>query len=223
MKTPGLILLLLLSMLATRAQTPKWDSSYRPGNYHLKLAQFRSYPNAASDIIFLGNSITDYTDWNELLQLKEARNRGISSDISFGLLERLDEITEGKPAKIFILAGINDIARNIPDDVILRNFEMMVRRIKLESPGTKIYINSIFPVNNSFSKRNQFNKDEHIIFINAGLEKMCKRENVCFINVHPLLLDEEGRLDRKYTYDGLHPNSEGYKKWASVLRPFVTE
>src|SRR6478736_1622024 len=115
------VVMILLMGSCAQAQT-KWDSTYRPGNYAQRVANFRSYPNSEKDIIFLGNSITDYTDWNELLQLPEARNRGISGDITFGILERLDEVTEGKPAKIFILIGINDIARNIPDSVILNNY-----------------------------------------------------------------------------------------------------
>lgn len=223
MKNTCFIFLLCFTALISTAQTATWDSTYRPNNYALKLAQFKSYPNAATDVIFLGNSITDYTDWNELLQLKEARNRGISGDITFGLLERLDEVTEGKPAKIFILAGTNDIARNIPDEVILNNFERMVRLIKSASPKTKIYINSIFPVNNSFPAKNHFNKEEHIFFVNKGLEELCKKEGIVFINVYPHLVDAEGKFDKRFTYDGLHPNSEGYKQWATVLRPYVVK
>lgn len=215
------LLLISLCSFAANSQTVKWDSTYRPGNYALKVAQFRSYPDSKKDIIFFGNSITDYTDWNELLQLKEARNRGISGDITFGLLERLDEITEGKPAKIFILIGINDIARNIPDSIILDNYKKIIRRIKAASPKTKIYFNTLFPVNNTFPDRNHFNKDEHILYVNAELKKIGTAENITIIDIYPHLLDTANRLDKKYTYDGLHPNSEGYKKWAAVLKPYV--
>jgi len=96
------------------------DTNYRPPTYTQRLALFNSYPNSTKDVIFLGNSITAGTDWNELLQLPAARNRGISGDLTFGVLQRLDEVTEGHPAKIFILIGINDIGRNIPDSLISR-------------------------------------------------------------------------------------------------------
>ena len=62
-KLTVLILALITSEIVT-AQAAKWDSTYRPGIYAMKVAQFRAFPNAGSDIIFLGNSITDYTDWN---------------------------------------------------------------------------------------------------------------------------------------------------------------
>lgn len=203
------------------AQTVTWDSTYRPGNYDQKVAQFRSYPNSDKDIVFLGNSITDYVDWNELLQLKEARNRGISGDITFGVLQRLDEITEGKPAKVFILIGINDISRNIPDSVILGNYKKMIRRIKTESPNTKIYFNTLFPVNNTFPSKPHFNKDDHILFINEELKKIGVEESITIIDIHSQLLDADKRLDKKYTYDGLHPTIEGYKVWAALLKKYL--
>lgn len=203
------------------AQTLQWDGTYRPNNFAIRTEQFRSFPNAPTDIVFLGNSITDFTDWNELLQLKEARNRGISGDITFGILERLNEVTEGKPAKVFILIGINDISRNIPDSVILDNYKKIIRRIGKESPETKIYFNTLLPVNNTFTARNHFNKDEHIHFVNEQLKNLGKTEQINIIDIHPLFLDADSRLDKKYTYDGLHLNAEGYRHWASILKPHL--
>lgn len=220
------IILFSLSIILIQnvfAQKTTWDSTYRPGIYAQKVAQFRSYPNSDKDIIFLGNSIMDFTDWNELLQLKEARNRGISGDISFGVLERLDEVTEGKPAKVFVLIGINDISRNIPDSVILDNYKKIIHRIQKASPKTKIYFNTLFPVNNTFTDRAHFNKDEHILHVNEELKKIGISEKISVIDIHPQFLDADKRLDKKYTYDGLHPNSEGYLKWATILKPYVEE
>lgn len=208
-------------ILNAKAQKPKWDSTYRPANWDERVANFRSFPNSKKDIIFLGNSITHYTEWNELLQMPHARNRGISSDISFGVLQRLDEVTEGKPKKIFVLIGINDISRNVPDSVILKNYKRIIDRVKAETPKTKLYFQSLLPVNNTFTARNHFNKDEHIAAVNAGLEQLCKIEKIGFINIHPLFLDAEKKLDKKYTYDGLHLNATGYKYWASILKPFL--
>ncbi|RYY69532.1 MAG: sialate O-acetylesterase [Chitinophagaceae bacterium] len=199
----------------------KWDSTYRPNNYAQRVANFKSYPNSKKDIIFLGNSITDYTDWNELLQLPHARNRGISGDITFGILERLAEVAEGKPAKVFILIGTNDIARNIPDSVILNNYRRMIEGIRSASPKTKIYFNTVLPVNKTFSDKAHFNKDEHIAAVNEGLKKIGEAFNVTVIDIFTPFLDAEKRLDKRYTYDGLHLNAEGYKLWASILRPYV--
>jgi lysophospholipase L1-like esterase len=202
-----------------KAQEKKWDSSYRPGNWALKVEQFRSYKHTANDIMFVGNSITAGTDWMELLGRTDVRNRGISSDISFGVLERIDEVTMGKPAMVFILIGINDISRNIPDTVIVKNYQRIIERIKTLSPSTRIYFQTLLPVNNEFTQhKNHYNKDEHILFVNAELKKLAAKEKIRLIDLHPHFLNSDNKLDKKYTADGLHLNAAGYKLWAQILK-----
>jgi lysophospholipase L1-like esterase len=201
------------------SQEVSWDSTYRPGIFQLKVDQFRSYPNSRKDVIFLGNSITDGVDWVELLNLPQAKNRGISGDITFGVLERLQEVIEGQPAKVFILIGINDISRNIPDAVILHNYQRMVTRIRQGSPKTKIYFHTLMPVNSSFGKfPNHYNKDGHILAVNQGLRELAAREKVFLVDLYPAFLDNQNRLEAAYTHDGLHLTAKGYQKWAEVLQ-----
>jgi lysophospholipase L1-like esterase len=214
-------LLVFLSQY-TIAQTAQWDSTYRPNNFALKTEQFKSFPDSRQDIIFLGNSITAGTDWSELLGMTTVRNRGISGDISFGILERLDEVTEGKPAKIFILIGINDISRNIPDSIILNNYTEIIRRIKTASPSTRIYFHTLMPVNNEFTQfKNHYNKDQHILFVNEELKKIAAKEKITCIDLYPQFLDADKKLDKKYTIDGLHLNIAGYVRWAGILKPYL--
>ena len=214
-----LFLVLVVAAFTGKAQAPKWDSTHRPNNFALKVEQFRSFPNSSSDIIFLGNSITAGTDWMELLGRTDVRNRGISGDITFGVLERLDEVVEGKPAKVFILIGINDISRNVPDSFIIDNYRKMIQRIKTGSPQTKIYFHTLMPVNNEYTQfKNHYNKDEHILFVNEELKKLAAREKITVIDLYPHFLNAEKKLDKKFTIDGLHLNVEGYKVWAAVLK-----
>ena len=211
----------LTACICVYAQTPKWDSTSRPNNYAIKVEQFRSYRDASTDFVFLGNSITAGTDWNELLGITNARNRGISGDNTFGVLERLSEVTEGKPAKVFILIGINDVAGNKPDSVIVNNYKRIIQRIKSESPKTKIYFQTILPVNDEFEKRNHFGKDDHIAWINAELKKLGEKEKITIIDLHPLFLNADKKLDKKYTIEGLHLNAAGYTHWADILKPYL--
>ena len=218
----GLVACFLMISLSVLAQEAKVDSTVRPGGYKLRLDLFKSYPNSKKDIIFLGNSITQGVDWAELLQNKNARNRGISGDITYGVLERLSEVTEGQPAKVFILIGINDIEHNIPDTLIVNNYRRMIRQIKAESPRTKIYFHTLLPVNNEFTQfKKHYNKDEHILFVNTELKKIAAEENITLIDLHSHFLDAANKLDKKYTVDGLHLNAEGYKVWAGLLKQYL--
>lgn len=219
MKRIALLIAFVSVVCAATSQTPAYDTAFRPNNYALKVEQFKSYPHSTSDIVFLGNSITANVEWRELLDMPNIKNRGISGDISFGVLERLDEVINGKPAKVFVLIGINDISRNIPDEMIVANYRKIISRIRQGSPETKIYFHTLLPVNNEFTQfKNHYNKDEHIAFLNSSLQAIAKETNITLIDLHPILMDANGKLDKKYTIDGLHINAEGYKKWAAVLK-----
>ncbi|WP_295127568.1 GDSL-type esterase/lipase family protein [uncultured Chitinophaga sp.] len=208
--------------MAGAQQAVKVDPNYRPGSFALKTGQFRSYPNSTKDIIFLGNSITAGTDWAELLGNPLCRNRGISGDITFGILDRLDEVTEGRPAKVFILIGINDIQWNTPDSIIIENYRKIVTRIRAESPKTKIYVQTLLPVNNTFTQfKNHYNKDEHIAAVNEGYRQVAAAANATVIELNKPFQDAEGRLKKELTMDGLHLNAEGYKLWAKILKPYL--
>jgi lysophospholipase L1-like esterase len=219
MKKYIIAIVISCTLLNSYCQQPAWDSTFRPPNFKAKVEQFRSYPNATTDIIFVGNSITAGTDWSELLGNSNCRNRGISADITFGVLERLDEVTEGKPAKVFVLIGINDISRNVPDSFIIDNYRKIIHRIKAASPATKIYFHTILPVNADVAPpKNQYHKDEHIMNVNAALKKLGAAEKITVIDLHPHFLDAAGKLDKQYTIDGLHLNAAGYKIWSSILK-----
>jgi lysophospholipase L1-like esterase len=216
------ILVFCITLHYVRSQNVEIDTVYRPRVYPTQVVQFRSYPNSDKDVIFLGNSITARTNWNELLGMPVARNRGISGDTTFGVLERLDEVYEGRPAKVFILIGINDISRNVPDKLILRNIGEIISRIRNGSPGTRVYLQTILPVNNTFNAYpRHYNKDRHILKVNEGLRAMSGETQVTLIDLHPRFLDSEGRLDKKFTDEGLHLNAEGYTLWAEILYPHL--
>src|SRR5690606_25988138 len=118
MKALPFCFLFLFIQQSAFAQQATWDSTYRPDIYQSRVEWHASFPTSSDDLVFLGNSIVFWADWNELTGIPTIKNRGIPGDITFGVLERLADITAGKPAKIFILIGINDLARNIPVPVI---------------------------------------------------------------------------------------------------------
>ena len=73
------ILLIIAAFIVTNvyAQTPEGNEY----NYQRRTL-FEILPTATSDIIFLGNSITDGCEWSELFGNPNMKNRGISADRS---------------------------------------------------------------------------------------------------------------------------------------------
>jgi lysophospholipase L1-like esterase len=203
--------------IVTKAQQG-YDSSFRFYYYDQKLNMFEQMPTPKTCIVWLGDSITDGGEWSELFPQYKTMNRGISSDNTFGILYRLHEVIRRKPKKIFILIGINDISKNIPDEVILRNYRRIIDSLQLQTPATKIYVQSILPTNNKYTQfKNHQNKTEHILYINEALKKLCKERNINYINLYDAFLDADGKLNSLYTNDGLHLTGEGYRRWKEVL------
>lgn len=203
--------------LQSNAQSVGYDSLFRPNKYAERVQKFKAEEVGKNEYIFLGNSITAGTDWSVLLGLPNAKQRGISGDITFGILERLQDVIDRKPAKIFILIGTNDISRNIPDEVILANYKKIIQRIREGSKKTQIYFYTILPVNASFAKfKNHYNKDEHILYLNSEIKKL-KAKKVEIIDLYSHFLDKDNHLKSELTYDGLHLLPEGYQVWKTVL------
>jgi len=113
----------------------KYDQSF-PTFYQQRSSLFRVLPVTKNDIIFLGNSITNGNEWSELFGDQTIKNRGISGDVTAGVLNRLDEVTSRNPSKIFLLIGVNDLAAGRAPDSVAKNIFLIADRVHLESPGT---------------------------------------------------------------------------------------
>ena len=182
-------------------------------------------PISENDIVFLGNSITDGGEFSELLGMNNIKNRGITSDVISGVEQRLDQVLRGKPKKIFLLIGINDISHKLSAEQIASNYERLVDRIISGSPQTKLYLQSIMPINNDFKRyKNLFGTEKVIVETNALIKKIATEKGVAFIDLTNTLADETtGKLKVEFTNDGLHLTGNGYKAWVEKIRPYVEE
>lgn len=202
----------------------KSDNANKYGAFwEQRVTLFDSLPTSESDIIFLGNSISNGGEWAELFNGdSRMKNRGISGDFSEGILDRLDGILKGRPNKIFLLLGTNDIARNIPVDTLLSNYEKIIQRVKLESPKTELLVQSVMPVNPDFNMFQGHMNADKIKSFNESLKVLAEANNLKFIDLYnPLLQKDTDKLDPNYTNDGLHLLADGYLKWADIIRPYI--
>ena len=214
-------ILLLIAMCAMCAMAQAQFSTY----WHQRSSLYDTLTIHEDDIVFLGNSITDGCEWCELLGMPNVRNRGISGDYTLGILARMSQVTKGHPAKIFMLIGINDCSRNTPVDTIVGNIEKIVHRIKAESPKTRIYLQSILPVNDCYNMfQGHTAHYTEIPIANEKIRALAERENVTFIDLYSrFVIPATGKINPALTNDGLHLLGVGYKLWGEIVRPYVLE
>lgn len=191
--------------------------------YYQKATQYEALPITSEDIVFLGNSITDGGWWAELFGDSRMKNRGISGDVAEGVYDRLAPILKGQPAKIFMMIGINDVSRGTSADTIVARIAKIADRVKKESPRTKLYIQSLLPVNDCFGKFQGHTSRGHVVLeTNSLLKKMASEKRLTYIDLHPHFC-EDGKMSTKYSNDGLHLLGEGYLLWKRLILPYVNE
>lgn len=195
------------------------DSAYANGHYKVRMEFFDKVPAQKKAIVFLGNSITEAGDWSDVLADKYILNRGISGDITFGVVARLDKILANKPSKLFLLIGVNDLKRGIPNEMIIENYRKIVALVKQQSPKTKLYLQSVLPINEALLiEAFQQVKMGNIKHLNDALEQIAKENKVVYVDLSKALADNDGQLKKEFTPDGIHLRPVAYITWVNYLK-----
>ena len=196
-----------------------------PPYYYVRMRTFEDEPPIRStDIVMLGNSLTEGgKDWAEKLGKPNVRNRGISGDVALGVDARLYQITPHKPAKIFLLIGINDVSHDVTVDSLMTDIRTLVDHIRAQTPKTKLVLQSLLPIRESTGRWKRLQgKTDMIPQINARIEALAREKGLTFINLYPHFTEPGTNIMRaELTYDGLHLSKAGYDVWVKLLKPHL--
>ncbi|WP_270640307.1 GDSL-type esterase/lipase family protein [Longibaculum muris] len=173
--------------------------------------------------VFFGDSITELCPVEDLYAAYTRKtgvpiiNRGISAETTDSMLKRIEKtVLVMKPKNLVMLMGINDIAAKVDNQQIVNNIKQMITLTKQQSPKTHIILQAVYPINKTdreslFDKFQLRDRDNHTIDeLNEMLESLAKEEKITFLNVNSYLMDKNKELKKEYTFDGLHPNMQGY-------------
>lgn len=188
----------------------KGDDAFRLHRYDA----FKACKVDRNSIVFIGNSITNMGAWMEQFGSDPAfLNRGNSGCYSFESLDELESILVGRPAKIFVMVGTNDIGgqTGTPESIAL-NARVMIERVRRESPGTEIYITSCFP------SKNGYRNLENLGRTNELLKEVCLETETPYVDLWDDLM---GITTGALSTDNLHINAKGYYIWCKKLQPLI--
>ena len=191
--------------------------------YDHRKSQLEFLPIQASDIVFLGDSLTDEGEWAELLNNPAIKNRGISSETTIGILDRLDAILNPQPQKIFLLIGVNDLnhfSGRSPAEVA-ETYKEILTRMRARSPQTSVLIQSCLPINQSLFTG--YVTNIAIQALNEKLQPLAAAFSYPYIDLYAHFIDAADQLDAKYTSDGVHLNGIAYQHWQTLIQPYVQQ
>lgn len=174
-----------------------------------------------SAVVFLGDSITQ--GWNSLATdfpgIKVA-NRGISGDVTRGLLCRLhQDVLDLDPRAVVLLIGTNDLEEGGDPETIVKNVKLILAVCRRHSATMPVVLCEVMP--SSASKKRPAARIKQI---NAGLIALAKANpQVVRCDTWTLFANADGDARPDEFPDLLHPNATGYAKWAAALRPIFTQ
>ena len=191
-----------------------------------RVERLERYTYNKESIVFLGDSITSRCDLNKYFPNYNVYNSGIAGNMTKDILDNMENrVFVYNPTKVFILIGTNDLVYSgLDNDEIKNNIEEIINKIYEKNSNTKIYLESIYPVNNSLNKEIvETRTNDNIKDLNNKIEKICNNNKCTYINMYDNLTDKNGNMKRIYTVDGLHLNKIGYKVVASKLTKYLNE
>lgn len=198
------------------------DTSTRPPYTYTDNDKFKEqqdfahlFNSSKARIVFFGDSHTYRMFWNELLQRSDVVNRGVGSDISEGYLQRLPSVLALKPSICFLQGGGNDLFHHVPEDTLIRNYRLIVR--KLKQRGIIPVLTATFYAAQNFGWNDSIPYNQKVASLNQGLAQLASEEQIDFLDLSPQMLKGDYLLDSFAQSDGVHLNHRGYLLWKSRI------
>jgi lysophospholipase L1-like esterase len=184
-------------------------------------------------VVFMGDSITDgwsRPEFGGFFPGKPYVNRGISGQTTPQMLVRFrPDVIDLEPHVAVILAGTNDIAGNTGPmtlEEIEGNLTTMTELARAH--GIRVVLSSVMPVRDGLTNKDgerlvQTKKrpPETILALNEWIKKYAAANHLVYLDYFSAMVDDQGFLKAEITYDGLHPNAQGYVLMAPLAEKAI--
>lgn len=173
-------------------------SPQKPGvnpYYDVRRGVFAATKPVENPVVMLGDSIIEQGLWSELTGCRNIVNRGIGSDTTAGVLNRIDEIIALKPRRVYLMIGVNDAIKGFDLDRSAENIRATIS--VLSAAGIETVRFATTPVTGKFSEANHRIAEINRI-VGTGVD--------VGINISDL------------SFDGVHLRASGYMKIINRLK-----
>jgi len=172
----------------------------------------RPYP-----VIFFGDSITErWTSaiWQKELAPQGVLDAGIDGDRTEHLLWRLDHgnLDGTPPEAIVLLIGTNDLGHGRSPEVAAEGIRLNLIHLRERLPKATILLLGLTPRSDRF--QGEVNSVNRLI-------KTCGGGSVVYADIGRTLLNNQGKLTRSLSIDGVHLTDLAYMRLAKQLKPLI--
>ena len=177
-------------------------------------------------VVFMGDSITE--EWSNLYPdyfvTKGYINRGIGGQTTPQMLIRFKpDVIDLEPDIVVILAGTNDIAGNTgPSNVKMITDNVFSMAELARAHQIKVVLSSILPVFEYEWAKEIKDVPATIDSVNDELKKYVNDHGLVYLDYFSSMVDERKGLNKDYTYDGVHPNQDGYILMSSLAQKVLS-
>jgi lysophospholipase L1-like esterase len=171
------------------------------------------------DLLFLGDSITEYWNHNEVWQRfygpRQAANFGIGGDRTEHVLWRIQhgELDGIQPKVAILMIGTNNVSSSTPDE-IAQGVTAIINELRSHIPETKILLLGVFPRGEKPSSVR-----ERLKSVNQEIAKLADGSHVKFLDISQAFLNPDGTISSNIMPDYLHLSRKGYRIWAESMEP----
>jgi lysophospholipase L1-like esterase len=186
-------------------------------------------------VVFMGDSITDNWDnpnFGGFFPDKPYLNRGIGGQTTPQMLLRFRaDVIALQPKVVVILAGTNDIAGNTGPATLQSiedNLESMCELARAHR--IRVVLSALLPVSDYEHRQDgtpilqtERRPPEQIRKLNEWIRQYAARNKYPYLDYYAALVDEKGFFKADLSYDGLHPNANGYKVMAPLAEAAIKQ
>ena len=179
-----------------------------------------------TNVLFIGDSRTaGLSEYGELGQAEVFADSGMSVFNLFdsrvktkrGSRQTLQELlSQNQFQTIYLMLGINELGYEYSS--IIKKYQSVVETIQSLQPEAVLVLQANLHVTGKKSSSSSTYNNEKLNRLNSGIQAIAEEHSCFYLDVNPVIDDENGNLRADYSTDGSHILGKYYSVWVDWLK-----
>ena len=209
---PAALVVIAAAVAMAGLYRPKQPPSHYEKRIKVFLDQTPGLLGKPTDVVFLGDSLTEQYDLQVHYPQYVTVNRGICGDSTHGLLKRMELSAYClKPKVAVVLIGVNNLGTMMDD------YEQILMGLRDNLPDTKVVLLSLTAMGGTWAERIPTARAH-----NERIRALAQEYGFCFVDLFTAQTDPAtGQIRPEYTTDGGHQTDAGYEIFTKEITPVL--